>query len=126
MRALPGVAAGAAGEVGRPAAPVDQQNGLAPLSRDLIERLARRRVKRTADATAHVDDLHRWQSPAVDAAGQLQALELMPALGPRRGRAADEHGADIGGPPPCDLARVVARVALLLVGGIVLLVDHDQ
>ena len=32
----------------------------------------------------------------------------------------------LGGPPAGDLAGVVARVALLLVGGVVLLVDHDQ
>ncbi len=124
--ALPGVAAGSAGEVRRPAAPVDQQDRLASLPRDLVERLAGPRVKRPGDAAPHVDDLHRRQRPAVDAAGQLEPLELMPALGPRRRRAAEQHCAGVGGAPPRDLPRVVAGIALLLVGGVVLLVDHDQ
>ena len=57
---------------------------------------------------------------------QLQPLELVPALGTGRGGPAEEHRAGLRGSAAGDLAGVVARVSLLLVGGVVLLIDHDQ
>ena len=99
---------------------------LPPCARHLGERLAGPRMKRPRHAAAHVDDLHRRQPPSVHAARQLEPLELVPALGPRGRRPAEQHRAVLGGTPPRHLTGVVARIALLLVGGVVLLVDHDQ
>ena len=75
---------------------------------------------------AHVDDLHRRQRPAVDARGQPHAAQRVDALGPRRGAAGDEQRAGLLGAARGDVAGVVARVALVLVGAVVLLVDDDQ
>ena len=44
----------------------------------------------------------------------------------RRGAPGEQHGATAGGAALCHPPGVVARVALLLVGAVVLLVDHDQ
>ena len=63
---------------------------------------------------------------AVDPARQLQARQLQPGLRARRRGAGDEHGAAVLGAVAGDGAGVVGRVALLLVGGVVLLVDDDQ
>jgi hypothetical protein len=124
--ALPGVAAGAAGEMRGPPSPVDQEDGLAVGACDLREHLARTRMQRTGDAASHVDDLDRRQPASVHAARELQPFELVPAFGTGGGRAAEEHGAGLRRAPPRNLPRVVPRVALLLIGGIVLLIDHDQ
>ena len=67
-------------------------------------------VKRAGNAPTHVDDLNRRQAAAVHPAGQLQPLELVPALRPRGGGPADEHRARLGRPSPSHLAGVVARV----------------
>jgi hypothetical protein len=126
--ALPGATAGAAAEERREAAPVDENDRLSPFGRQGAERLAGARMQ-DAGATrapAQVEDLDRRQAPAIDALGQLDPLELGPALRPRRRRAEDERGAGRLRAPAGDLARVVARVALLLVGRVVLLVDDDQ
>ena len=75
---------------------------------------------------AHVEDVDPRHRAAVDALGQLEALEVEPALGARSRGAADEHRARVVGAAAGDLARVVARVGLLLVAGVVLLVDDDE
>ena len=63
---------------------------------------------------------------AVDALGQLEPIELGPALGTRGRRAGQIDGTGLGGAPAGDRPGVVAGIALLLVGGVVLLVDDDQ
>ena len=75
---------------------------------------------------AHVDQLDRRHPQAVDPARQLQPRQLQPRLRPRRRGAGDQHGAAVLDAAAGDRAGVVAGVALLLVGGVVLLVDHDQ
>ena len=75
---------------------------------------------------AHVEHLDRRQPALVDTARQLDPGQLQPGLGARRGGAGDEDRAALGGAVAGDRARVIAWVALLLVGGVVLLVDHDQ
>ena len=75
---------------------------------------------------AHVDQLDRRHAQAVDPPRQLQPRQLQPGLRARRRGAGDEHGAAVRGAAAGDRAGVVAGVALLLVGGVVLLVDDDQ
>ena len=58
--------------------------------------------------------------------GQRQAPQRHDALGPRRGAAGEQHGAVLTRPAQRDRPGVVARVALVLVGRVVLLVDDDQ
>ena len=59
-------------------------------------------------------------------AAELEPLERLPRLGPGRRRAEDCDGALERGALRRDGARVVARVGLLLVRGVVLLVDADH
>ena len=123
VRALPGAAAGRAGEEVRPAAAVEQHDRLARVD----ERLGASRVQRAAHA-AHVEDLdggHRRAVDALRAARSGAARSQVSA--PRRRAAGDEHRAR-GRPRArsATCAGVVARVALVLVGGVVLLVDDDQ
>ena len=75
---------------------------------------------------AHVEHLHRRQRPAPDAARQRQVRQPLPRLRPRRGRAGEEGAGRAPDPLLRDVTGVVARVALVLVGRVVLLVDHDQ
>src|SRR5262249_5963702 len=91
LRALPRVPAGTAREVGRPAAPVDQQDRLAALARHLGERLARPGMKRAVHLPPHVDDLDRWQAATVDPVGELEPLQFVPALRARRRGPAEQH-----------------------------------
>jgi hypothetical protein len=83
------------------------------------------RVQRAA-GIAHVDDLDRRQPRAVDALGQSQAPQRVDGLGTRRRAAGHEHCPGLGGAALSHAAGVVARVAFVLVGGIVLLVDDDE
>ena len=118
----------------RPAAPVEEHDRLAarlaaprraPRRCAVGVASAARRPRASAPAVSTTSTCGR--SPPVDArAAARSAWQRQPALGPRRGAAGDQRRAGLGRPPPGDLARVVARVALLLVGGVVLLVDHDQ
>ena len=84
-----------------------------------------RRRERVAGLAPQVDDLTDGSAPARRAA-ELEPLEPLPALRPRRGAAVDGHGALERRPLRRDRPRVVARVGLLLVRGVVLLVDADQ
>ncbi len=75
---------------------------------------------------AHVDDLDGRQAGAVDARRQAQARQRVNGLGARGRAARHEDGARLRGAALGHAARVVARVALVLVGRVVLLVDDDQ
>ena len=75
---------------------------------------------------AHVEDLDRGQGTPVDSAWQTQPLQPKDALRARSGAARKQDRSMGAGPPKGNRAGVVARVALVLVGGVVLLVDHDQ
>src|SRR4029450_13726915 len=74
---------------------------------------------------AEVDRAHGRAADA-DPLAELEPLEALPALGAGRGAPVDGAGALRRGALRGDRARVVARVGLLLVGGVVLLVDADQ
>ena len=75
---------------------------------------------------AHVEHLHGRERPRVDAAGERQPRHRPPGLRPRRGRAGDQRRSRAAGALRGHVAGVVARVALVLERGVVLLVDHDQ
>ena len=90
-----------------------------------VERLVGARMQARA-GLAHVDDLDRRQAGPVDARGQAQARERVDRLRARGRAAGHEDGAGLRGAALGHAARVVARVALVLVGRVVLLVDHDQ
>jgi hypothetical protein len=125
VRALPHARAGAAGEEVRPAAPVQQDDRLLTAAAHLVERLTGALVERSG-RTGHAHDLHRRQAPPVDARGQHDPLVGEHALGPRRGAPRHQQRALLGGPALRHRAGVVAGIALLLVGAVVLLVDDDQ
>ena len=76
---------------------------------------------------AHVEHAHgRKAAPAADPLRQPHPAQAVRGLRARRGRAGQQAGAGPAGALGRDVAGVVARVALVLVGGVVLLVDHDQ
>ena len=125
LRAAPHLPARAAGEEVRPAPAVEQHDRLAPCSPQICERLRRLRVQPVA-LLAHVEQLHRRQRTAVHPAGKAHTLERMVALRPRRRAAQQQQRALQRGALGGDLAGVVAGVAFVLVGGVVLLVDDDQ
>ena len=128
VRALEGVPAGSAADERRPAAPVEEHDRLGARLADLGERLRGARMKRARPgrAATQVHDLGRRQLATVGPARQLEPWQSQPALGPGRGAAGEERRPRFGRPVAGDLARVVAGIALLLVGGVVLLVDHHQ
>ena len=123
--AAPVVPAGAAGEPGREAAPVDHHDRLAPRRADLLQRRPGVGVQRARARVdfAHVDDVDRRHAQAVDAARQLQAGELEPGLRARRRGPGDEDGAALarpgggrrrgrrrsGRPPACRRGRAPRR-----------------
>ena len=123
--ALPDAPAEPAGEEVRPAAAVEQHDRLLSAAADAVELAARALVQRPRHAR-HGHQLHRRQAAAVHALAQLEPLVAHHALRPRRGAAGQQQRALERGAPLGHHARVVARIALLLVGGVVLLVDHDQ
>ena len=82
-------------------------------------------MQRVARA-AHVEHAHGRQRARVDAVGQLEVRQRMPGLRPRRGGADQQPRAGAAGALGGDRAGVVARVALVLEGRVVLLVDDDQ
>ena len=93
------------------------------------DQLATARVARSL--ALEVDDLDTRQRSPRDPAGQHESFELA-ALGGvtrlERGRRAaeDERAAGAFGAQPRQAARVVAEALVVLVGGVVLLVDHDD
>ena len=107
------------------AAPVEQQDRLAAFRRHAAERREQRRRERVAGLAAEVDDAHRRERPDEPPA-EVEPVEALPALGPRRRAAVDRDRAFEGRALRRDGACVVARVGVLLVGLVVLLVDADQ
>ena len=75
---------------------------------------------------AHVEHLDGRQRAPVDAPRQARTGIAVHALRARGRAAGDQQRAAACGALGGDLAGVVARVPLVLVGGVVLLVDHDQ
>ena len=95
-------------------------------------RVAERRQRAGGDRVqpralaAHVQHLDRGQRTAVDPPRQAQHRHPVHALRPRRRAAGDQERTAARGPLGGDVPGVVARVALVLVGGVVLLVEDDQ
>ena len=118
-------AARAAVDRRRHPAPVQQQDRLAAALRDPAELLEERRRQRIPRLAAQVDDLHRRHRRR-DAAAELEPLEPLPRLRPRRRGAEDRDRAFERRALRRDGARVVARIGLLLVRRVVLLVDADD
>ena len=109
----------------RQAAAVQEQNRLAAQLGDPAELLEQRGRERVAGLAAEIDDPHaRHRRPQPTA--QLEPLEPLPTLGPRRRTPVDRDGSLERSALRGDGAGVVARVGLLLVGRVVLLVDADQ
>ena len=109
----------------RDPAAVQEQDCLAPVLRDAAKRIEQRRRQRIPRLAAQVDDAYRRQRRAQPAA-EVESFERRPRLRPRRCRPVDGDRAFERGALCGDGARVVARVGVLLVRGIVFLVDHDQ
>ena len=109
----------------RNAAAIQQQNRLPPALCDGAEFGQERRRERIPRFAAKIDDTHRRQR-AGEPSAQLEPLELPPALGSRRRAAEHRHRTFERGAFRRDRARVVPRVGLLLVRGVVLLVDADH
>ena len=125
VRAAPREPTGTAVECGRDTAPVEEQDRLAAVLGETAELRQERRRERVAVLAAEVDDTHpRHRRPDPD--GEHDPLERRPALRTRRRAPVDRDGAFEGGPLRCHGARVVARIGLLLVGGVVLLVDDHE
>src|SRR5204863_3053925 len=124
-RTTPRPPAASAREEVRPAAAIEQNDRLLAALLDLAEKIARARMKRPAYAR-HPDDLDRRHTEAIDALGQFDPRQPLARLGPRRRAAADEDGARDLGAALGDVARVVTRIAVLLVRRVVLFVDDDQ
>ena len=125
VRALPRAPAGAAGQEVRPAAAVEQHDRLAPASTQRLVRVAgaaaprdAAQVERSRPAGIGAPSTRRGQRRCAAALATISGRGVaLPATStaPWSARAA------LG-----DVPRVVARVALVLVGGVVLLVDDDQ
>ncbi len=125
VRAAEGEPAGPAVQRGCDSTTVEEEDGLAPAVGELAERGQERGRQRVARLAPEIDDLHGRQGPREPSA-QLQALQPLPALRARRRAPVDGDGALERGALGGDGARVVARVGLLLVGGVVLLVHADE
>ena len=123
--AAAGRAAGPAVDRRRDAAAVQQQDRLAAVAGHGVEPRDEGRGQRVARLAAQVDDLDGRQGGG-DAAAELEPLERRPALRARRGGAVDGDRLLERGPLRGDRSRVIPRVGLLLVGGVVLLVDADR
>ncbi len=125
VRAADRPPAGAAVQCGRDPPAVEEEDRLPSRLRHPAELGEERRRERVAGLAAQIDDLHGRQR-AADAPSELEPLQRGPALRPRRRRPEDRHGAFDGRALGRDRARVVAGIGVLLVGRVVLLVDHDQ
>ncbi len=125
VETAPGRAAGAAVERGRDAASVEEQDRLpAPLRQpaELGEERPRERIRRLAPQVDDADRRHRGAEPSAE----LEVFERLPRLRPRRCGAEDGDRSVESGPLGGDRARVVARVGVLLVRGVLLLVHADH
>ena len=117
--------AGAAVERRRDATAVQQQNRLPALLLDRPKLLQERSRERVPGLAAQVDDPHA-RKRASQPPPQLESVEALPTLGPRRRTAVDRDRALEGSALRGNGARVVARIGFLLVGLIVLLVHADD
>ena len=110
----------------RDAAAVEEQDRLAALVGDAAR--ARRAAAPRADSPAsrRRSTTCTGGSGRAEPAAELEPLEPLPALRPRRRAAVDGDRALERRALRGDGARVVARVGLLLVRGVVLLVDADR
>ena len=79
-----------------------------------------------AVGAAHVDDLDLRQRLPVDAPRERSRRSALTLSGRGVALPTSEHGVVVGRAASGDAPGVVARVALVLVGGVVLLVDHDE
>ena len=130
------VAADGAHHGGGVAAAVQEQHGLLALREaqaDGLDQLLREQVRGAGllGLDAHVHDAHDRHRAAVHALGQLGQPVLAGArvaVGFERGRGAAEHDGAVFevAAHDGDVARAVARGFVLLVGGLVLLVHHQQ
>ena len=122
LRALPRAPARAAGEEVRPAAAVEQHDRLARVGD------APRACAGAARAPAsRMSTISTGGSDAPSTrAGSRRRGSWCTLSGRGVADAGDEHRPGVARAPRGDAARVVARVALVLVAGVVLLVDDDQ
>ena len=125
VAAAAGLPAGPAVECGRHPTAVEEEDRLAAPLRDGAQLREERRREGIAGLPPQIDDADGRKRSGKPAA-QLEPLQRLPRLRPRRRRPEDGDGmlerCALGG----DRTRVVARLRLLLVGGIVLLVDADH
>ena len=102
---------------------------------DLGQRLPDARVERAGDGSGPPAGIDSWRPSTTSTCGRSRPSARRGSRS--RGRPSQLSGRGValpatsarsgfGRPPPGDLAGVVARIALLLVGGVVLLVDHHQ
>ena len=117
--------AGSAVQRGRDSAAVQQQDCLPAPVLDRPELLQQGPRERVARFATQIDDPHSRQGAAQPSA-QLEALELVPAFGPRSRAAVDRDRVFEGRALRRDGPRVVTRVRLLLVRLVVLLVHADD
>ena len=110
---------------GRHAAPVEEQDRATPVLDQPAEGLEERRRQRIAGLATEIDEPHARHRRA-DPRAERAPREASPALGPRGRRAVDRDCALERRALRGHGARVVPRVGLLLVRGVVLLVDDDQ
>ena len=140
VRALGHAAALAAHEEVREAAPVEEQHGLLAPLRHALERAAQGlredRARAAPKLRRHVHDGYFGKHGPTRPLGHLHArpaslaprahLAATQALERRRCRAEHQGASPLLGHACRDLARVVARARVLLVGRLVLLVDDDE
>ena len=140
MRALGDAAALAAHEEVREAAAVEEKDGLLAALRHAAQGLGQGRREDRAAAAAkllgHVDHADLGQAGAAGTLGHAHASpgDAAPGAGAAaaerlergRGRAEHERAAPLARHAGGDLASVVARGLVLLVGALVLLVDNDE
>jgi hypothetical protein len=133
-----GVAALKAEDPRREAAAIEKQDRLSAGCEGLVDRAAKGpRQDQLAAAWVlrlllrEVDDLDGRERSSADAARERQAAEpaLLGAVARFEGRcrrAEHERTARVGGAPFGEIAGVVAEALFVLVGPVVLFVDHDE
>ena len=104
---------------------VEQHDRLAARAPQVGEREARARVQRVM-ASAHVKDLDGRHRGAVNASREPQPAQRVGALRARRGGAGDQHRGVRGRAALRHGTGVVARIALMLVGAFMLLINDDH
>ena len=130
-----GVAAAAAGDERRVAAPVDEQNRLLARVQAALQAVQQRagedRAVALGQLLAHINDVHLRHRPVIDAARHGDQRQVAPARERKGAHARRGAGQQQRGPLPLaaharQLARVVARRVVRDVAALVLLVDDDE